>query len=185
MEVDARVILATNHDLWVEVQQGRFRSDLYYRINVVNIELPPLRSRVGDVPLLAEHFLAKYQAPAGKQIRGFTQEAMEAMQAYPWPGNVRELENCIERAVVLCRDEQIGVKDLPPTLAQTAGQQLQGSRIALHQGMTLTDALAEPEKQIIRAALEANGGSRQKTAIQLDINRTTLYKKMKKYELMG
>ena len=177
-QVDVRVILATNHDLWEEVQAGRFRKDLYYRVNVVNIELPALRQRLGDIPLLAEHFLAKYMAQSSKRIAGFTGEAIEAMQRYAWPGNVRELENCVERAVVLCRQKHVGIDDLPPSLR---GGEDAAELAAAASGRTLHDALAGPEKRIIAAALRENKGSRQATAEQLGINRTTLYKKMKRY----
>jgi DNA-binding NtrC family response regulator len=182
-EVDVRVILATNHDLRAEVQASRFREDLYYRIDVVNVALPPLRERIGDIPVLAEHFLRKYLQDTTRRIEGFSPEAVEVMHRYPWPGNVRELENCVERAVVLCRSPLIGVDDLPPTVLQVtsipAGQAtLSGERL------TLNRALQGPEKQIILHALQAHGGNRQATAASLGINRTTLYKKMKKYDLM-
>ena len=182
-EVDVRVILATNRDLAAEVDAGRFRQDLYYRVNVVNIELPPLRERIGDIPLLAERFLKLYLGGSGKRIDGFDTEAMDCMQRYGWPGNVRELENCIERAVVLCRAATIRPDDLPP--AVLAGSENSGAFTpGPNWPMTLADALAGPEKRIIQAALRDNGASRQKAAAQLGINRTTLYKKMKKHELL-
>ncbi|MFP3937914.1 MAG: sigma-54-dependent transcriptional regulator [Phycisphaerae bacterium] len=181
-QVDARVLLATNRDLWAEVQAGRFREDLYYRVNVVSIELPPLRDRAGDVPLLAEHFLRQLQQPGPRRIRGFTPEAMTFMQRYPWPGNVRELENAVERAVVLCREEWIGPDLLPPAVvaAADAGKD---DLLSSDGAVTLREALEGPEKRIILAALRSNDGNRQATAEQLGINRTTLYKKMKKYGL--
>ncbi|MFA6135066.1 MAG: sigma-54 dependent transcriptional regulator [Phycisphaerae bacterium] len=182
LRVDVRVILATNHDLRQEVEAGRFRNDLYYRINVVNIELPPLRERLGDIPLLADFFLAKYLDGSPRKIEGFAPEAMELMRRYCWPGNVRELENCVERAVVLCRSPLIGPDDLPPALLHSNVSS--GSSPRPLGRMTLDQALEEPEKQILRSALEANEGSRQATARQLGINRTTLYKKMKRYGLM-
>jgi len=178
-EVDVRVILATNHDLAAEVKAGRFREDLYYRIHVVVIDLPPLRERVGDIALLAEHFLSKYVAAAGKDVRGFTPEALERMQRHAWPGNVRELENCVERAVVLCRSPMIGVEDLPPGVAGDDA----AAALVTDAGMTLDEALREPERRILLAALRRHGGNRQATADQLGINRTTLYKKMRKYGL--
>jgi DNA-binding NtrC family response regulator len=178
---DVRVILATNRDLWAEVQDGRFRQDLYYRINVVNIELPPLRDRIGDIPLLAEHFLAKFLAGSPKRILGFSPQAASAMQRYAWPGNIRELENCVERAVVLCRHAYIDVGDLPP--AVLGGADHHGEKGAPDHRRTLKGALAEPEKQVILAALRAGKGNRQATARQLGINRSTLYKKMKRYGL--
>jgi DNA-binding NtrC family response regulator len=181
--VDVRIILATNRDLKAEVAAGRFRQDLYYRINVVNIELPPLRQRLSDIPLLAEHFLARFAAESGRQVEGFTAQALQAMQRYDWPGNVRELENCVERAVVLCRSGRIDVDDLPPAVLGRSEQP--GSVAPLYQpGQTLSQALLGPEKQIISAALEAHDGSRQATADALGINRTTLYKKMRKFDLL-
>jgi DNA-binding NtrC family response regulator len=182
IHVDARVILATNHDLETEVQAGRFRNDLYYRINVVNIELPPLRERIGDIPLLAEHFLAKYSDAAAKKPHDFLPETMAIMQRYSWPGNIRELENCVERAVVLSRHPFIGPDDLPPAILKDAGSD-EAAPVSVA-GRTLEHALAGSEKQIILAALEANNGSRQATAAQLGIDRTTLYKKMKKHGLL-
>ena len=180
--VDVRVLLATNHDLAAEVEAGRFRKDLYYRIHVVTVELPPLRERIADIPLLAEHFLGKYLAGTDRPIEGFTAPAMERMQRYSWPGNVRELENAVERAVVLCRGMQIGLEDLPPTLAgkEAAAADL----IAATAGKTLGEALTEPERHIIQAALTANDGNRQAAARQLGINRTTLYKKMRRLGLL-
>ncbi len=182
-QVDVRVLLATNHDLWAEVQAGRFRDDLYYRINVVNIDLPPLRDRIGDIPLLAEYFLLKYAAGAAKAIRSFAPAAMELMQRYYWPGNVRELANCVERAVVLSRQGQIGPDDLPPVVLdyKCGPQKLAPVETT---GSTLAESLAGSEKQIIQAALAANRHSRKATAEALGINRTTLYKKMKRYHLM-
>jgi len=191
--VDVRFILATNASLEDMVQEGTFREDLYYRINVVNIMMPSLRERIGDVPLLAEHFLAKYCAELSKD-RVLNEETVEALRQYDWPGNVRELENAIERAVVLSREPVITPDDLTDlingnatkmrTIRSTGGGNLYSP--ALEDGWTpmpLTDALVEPEKQIILAALEANDWNRQQTAAELDINRTTLYKKIKQHRL--
>jgi len=185
LTADVRVILATNVDLQAEVAAGRFRTDLYYRINVVNIDLPPLRERLTDIPLLAEHFLHKCGRQCGKRQVSFTEEALQCMQRYSWPGNVRELENCVERAVVLTRGDVIDKCDLPPAVVRAAE-----SDAALFSGdhgrpLTLKEALEGPERRIIQAALEANGWNRQKTAAVLDVNRTTLYKKMKHYALGG
>ncbi len=181
-EVNVRVILATHHDLRAEVAANRFREDLYYRINVVNIPLPPLRERIGDISMLAEHFLAKYRDGRSRTVQGFSPEAMEVMQRHAWPGNVRELENCVERAVVLCRQPTITVEDLPPAVMQAAAG---GAQPAVSgRATTLAEALRGPEKQLILNALQSNNGNRQATAHALGINRTTLYKKMKKYQLM-
>jgi len=176
--VDTRIILASNRNLQEEVQQGRFREDLYYRINVVTINLPPLCERVGDIPLLAEHFLRIYSIQHNKEKLGFTDQAMEYLERYFWPGNVRELENVIERAALLSPGKFIGVEDLPTSITQIQDQQQKTYRPA-----SLKEAMAEPEKRVIREALEANHWNRQATAKALDINRTTLFKKMKQYDL--
>jgi DNA-binding NtrC family response regulator len=181
--VDVRVILASNTDLDKEVAAGRLRADLYYRINVVKIDLPPLRERLTDIPLLAEHFLQKCARQCGKQRLGFTEAAMQCMQRYRWPGNVRELENAVERAVVLTREEWLDTVDLPPAVVEAAETDAALFSLARGRALTLREALEEPERRIILAALEANGWNRQQTAQALDVNRTTLYKKMKYYRL--
>ncbi len=194
--VDARVILASNQDLAMLVDKGLFRQDLYYRINVVNIILPPLRQRLGDIPLLAEAFLKKLTQELNRKTAGFTPDAMDIMCRYTWPGNVRELENAVERAVVLSRRPLIAPDDLPQQVldATTAVPGSAGghsSKNGIANGnpfepwtpTSLDKALETPEKQILLAALKANQWNRQATAEQLDINRTTLYKKMKRYGL--
>ena len=193
VHVDVRVILASNQPLEDLVADGEFRQDLYYRINVVMIQLPPLRDRIGDIPLLAEHFLQIKAREAGKQLTGFTEEALAALRTYSFPGNARELENIIERAVVLTKAMRIGVEDLPPNVIDNAPGRLAPSapgdagegpwRIGEYRPMPLREALEEPEKQIILAALQANDWNRQKTAEVLGINRTTLYKKIKHFGL--
>jgi transcriptional regulator with PAS, ATPase and Fis domain len=176
--VDTRIILATNRNLKEEVTQGRFREDLYYRINVVTIDLPPLRERVGDVPLLAKQFLRKYSIQHNKEKLGITNETLEYLERYSWPGNVRELENVIERAVLLSKSKFIAPEDLPDSIRQD-----QSWRQKAYKTAGLKEAIAEPEKNIIRQALEANHWNRQETAKALQINRTTLFKKMKHYGL--
>jgi DNA-binding NtrC family response regulator len=176
--VDTRIILASNRDISEEVRQGRFREDLYYRINVVAIELPPLCERVGDVRLLAEHFLRMYSAQHNRSKLGITDEAIEYLERYPWPGNIRELENIIERATLLSKGKFIGPEDLPDSIKREQSRQTKQ-----YKSMSLKEALAEPEKEIIRQALQANHWNRQETAKALDINRTTLFKKMKHYGL--
>jgi DNA-binding NtrC family response regulator len=177
-KVDTRVILATNEDLGRAVAEGRFRQDLYYRVNVINIELPCLRDRIVDIPLLAEHFLRQICGESGKKVRGFSDEAMTVLQRFRWPGNVRELQNVIERAVLLGKNPVIGLEDLPahvladsPTVVEASGER------------GLKAAMAVPERQIILNVLEANQWNRQATAEALGINRTTLYKKMKRLGL--
>ena len=185
--VDVRMMLATNMDLSALVSAGQFRQDLFYRINVVNIRLPNLRERLSDIPLLSQHFLRRFVKETGRELLGFTEAAMGAMQRYTWPGNVRELENAIERAVVLTRRPQIDVEDLPEVV-----QAFMSPRPAANAGngdgvhetpMPLETALEGPERRIIEAALKRNNWNRQATAAELDINRTTLYKKMRKYQL--
>lgn len=193
-QVDVRFVIATNQPLAELVQAGTFREDLYYRINVVNIQMPALRDRPGDIPLLAEHFLEKYTREIGKD-RTLGKAAIESLQRYRWPGNVRELENAIERAVLLSKAPVIEAEDLPESVVGRnsplpVGHGQAPSAVsgipALAGGwnpMPLTRALLEPERQILLAALEANGWNRQETARQLDINRTTLYKKIKQFGL--
>ncbi len=177
--VDVRVILATNVDLEAEVKAGRFREDLYYRVNVVNIEMPSLEERVGDIPLLARHFLNRFCAESNRLPLEFDVGALQVLQRYRWPGNVRELENVVERAVVLCRGGRITAADLPSRITRAAAEAVP----VVYQPRTLREALEEPEKRILEQALRANNWNRQVTAEQLGINRTTLYKKMKRYGL--
>lgn len=181
--VDVRVILAANVDLKKEVEAGRFRQDLYYRINVVTIPMPSLAERLSDIPRLSDHFLKKCRAEVGKEVLGFTPEALQVMQRYHWPGNVRELENAIERAVVLTKGRFISPDDLPSSLLEAPPSGPAGRREDVWSPMPLKLAIEEPEKRIILAALKANQWNRQVTAQQLEINRTTLYKKMKRYGL--
>ncbi|MCP4592367.1 MAG: sigma-54-dependent Fis family transcriptional regulator [bacterium] len=178
--VDVRLILATNVDLEAEVEAGRFRQDLFYRINVVAITLPPLRERIGDIPLLADTFLRRYGEESRTDTAGFTDDALQCLQRYHWPGSVRELENVVERALVLCKDKHIGVDGLPPKLVETTKAASVSGPFA---PQPLRQALEGPERTIIESALRANSWNRQLTADVLQINRTTLYKKMKRYGL--
>jgi len=178
--VDVRVLLASNEDLEQEVKAGRFREDLFYRVNVVTVEMPTLAERISDVPLLAEHFLARSCAAMKRDIAGFESEVLQTLQRYEWPGNVRELENVVARAVVLCKNRKIGVADLPPKIAQWVDA---GAPKERYEPLPLKKALEQPEKRILEAALRANDWNRQVTARQLGINRTTLYKKMKRFGL--
>ena len=178
--VDSRVILATNEDLAARVADGSFRQDLYYRVNVINIEIPPLRERFSDIPLLAEHFLAQVREETGKPVHGFSDEAVAALQRFQWPGNVRQLQNIIERAVLLGKGDVIGLNDLPTEITADAPAYVVPTAGGTQ---TLKDALAGPERQIIRDALERFNWNRNETADALGINRTTLYKKMKRLGL--
>jgi len=205
IEVDVRVVLASNQPLETLVADGRFRQDLYYRINVVKIELPPLRERTSDIALLAAHFLTKHAGDLGKQIVGYSPDAMSVLLRYSYPGNVRELQNIIERAAVLTRAATIGLDDLPEhVLANSSVSFAPGAKPAAAQSVVeaqpsgagqgagappeelgpwkaipLEAALQESERAIILRALKANNWNRQKTSDDLKINRTTLYKKMK------
>jgi DNA-binding NtrC family response regulator len=152
----------------------------------VTIRLPALRERLGDIPLLAGNFLRQFSKESGREILGFSEEAMAALQRYTWPGNVRELENAIERAVVLCRRPQIDIEHLPEVLQTTAMAQIANSAVSpefCDSPLPLETALQGPERRIIEAALKRNAWNRQATAAELNINRTTLYKKMRKYQL--
>jgi DNA-binding NtrC family response regulator len=199
IEVDVRVILASNKPLEPLVRDGAFREDLYYRINVVRIELPPLRDRPADVPALVEHFLERFAAEHARTIIGIAPDALAAIQRYPLPGNVRELANIIERAVVLSNRPTIELTDLPPHVIDpsSAGGSLMSdyarAGLAADDAVDapdtpwvptpLEEALREPERRILIKALRANDWNRQATADQLAINRTTLYKKMKQFGL--
>ncbi len=177
--VDVRIILATNEDLETAVAEGRFRQDLLYRINVINLELPSLAQRSSDIPTLADHFLEKVCANTGRQFEGFDSGAINAMQSYNWPGNVRELQNVIERAVLLGKGPRITIADMPAHITQGVPV----ATVAASTKQTLKEALEGPERQIILQVLRENNWNRNLTADQLGINRTTLYKKMKKLGL--
>jgi len=191
IEVDVRVVLATNQPLEALVESGDFRQDLYYRINVVKIEVPPLRDRTADLPSLAQHFLDQQSEELARHFVGFTDEAMNYLRRYQYPGNVRELSNIVERAAVLSKGLTITADDLPPHLLDPSTPETLPHPHGPHTNnqdptdddswtpMTLTDALRDPERRIILAALIANDWNRTATAEILDINRTTLYKKMK------
>ena len=180
-KVDVRLVLATNTNLEEAVRRGEFREDLYYRINVITLTQPALRDRIGDIPLLVDHYLQVFNNQTDRDITGLDEMAMHALQQYHWPGNVRELVNVIERAVVLCKGPQICPGDLPEKLFEENEQR---SRVEAHLGgASLKKALSTPERQLIIQALESNGWNRQNTAKALGINRTTLYKKMKKYDI--
>jgi two-component system response regulator HydG len=177
IHVDIRLIAATNKELEAEVKEGRFREDLFYRLNVVPIHLPPLRERKEDIPLLAEHFFKLYQEKNKKSIKGFLPKTIDTLMRYDWPGNIRELENVIERAVLLCRGEYVSPKDLPsPFQGEPIGEQ---PIISIPPGMTLE----ELEKEAILQTLEETGANRTQTAQILGISRKTLQNKLKEYGL--
>ena len=177
LEVDVRVIAATNRDLKAEIERGSFREDLYYRLNVVNIHVPPLRERKDDIPLLAGAFLREFSEENGKSLEGFDTKVRAAFFAYPWPGNVRELRNCVESSVVLARGGLVTLEDLPPGIREAQ----EDDTIRIPPGSSLADA----EKILIRETLAAQGGNKSRTAEILGIGRKTLYQKLQEYGLDG
>jgi two-component system response regulator PilR (NtrC family) len=181
--VDVRVLAATNRDIDADVAANRFRSDLYYRLNVIRVELPPLRERREDVPLLAERFVRKFSHEMGKDISGFTPDALRALQSYPFPGNVRELENVIERAVALAGARVIGLGDLPPELSGIAGAPTPALLTLPQEGTRLDDVLSEVERRLMLAALERTGGVRKRAAELLGITFRSLRYRLKKQGL--
>ena len=174
IRVDVRIIVATNRDLEEEVAAGRFREDLYYRLNVVELEVPPLRDRHGDIPLLATYFLRRFADKNNRAVSGITPECMDILNRYPWPGNVRELEHCIERGVILMRGDYLDVNALP-----LAVQRWAGANEPRETGEPST--LKEAEKALILKTLEETGGNRSEAARRLQITRKTLLNKLKSY----
>jgi len=169
IKVDVRVISATNKDLRKAIEKQEFREDLYYRLNVVNIELPPLRERKEDIPILAEHFLNKFASENRKEVSGFSPEAMEFLLCYDWPGNIRELENAIERVVILAKDSLIAIDDLPQ------------ENLSLGYSTTSKKSIKEVEKEHILNVLRKTGDNYSEAARILGISRMTLYNKAKEY----
>ncbi len=173
VEVDVRLITATNRDLEKEVAEGRFREDLYYRLNVVHIHVPPLRERRDDIPLLITAFLQEFAQENGKNIEGIDARARAALYKFDWPGNIRQLRNCLESAVVMSSGPIIKLEDLPPTIAGSG----EADSIAVPAGITMTEA----EKIIILQNLAINKGNKSKTADILGIGRKTLHRKLDEY----
>ena len=172
LKVDVRLVAATHADLSTLVQRKRFREDLFYRLNVITIQIPSLRERREDLPLLAQHFLGRFAAKNAKTISGFTDEALDLLQSYPWPGNVRELENVIERAVVLTRGSMISPADLPETLA---GE----DQAARHLVISIGTPLEEVEDRLIEETLRYTKGDKTLAAKLLGIATRTIYRRMK------
>ncbi len=184
---DVRFLLSTNENLVSLVEQGKFRQDLYYRASVICVKLPPLRHRAGDIEQIAEYFRARFSLEFGKNVIGFTRDALEVLAKHEWPGNVRELEGVIHRGVGLCQGTRITSGHLSPSLCHPRSSRMPSLSPRSHTPMNirpLKESLEEPEKRIIIQALQALNWNRQETARVLDINRTTLYKKMKKYGLL-
>jgi len=175
-KVDVRVIAATNKDLGKEIKEGRFREDLFYRLNVIPIHLPPVRERKEDIPALANHFLSLYREKNKKEIKEISPKALDLLIRHDWPGNIRELENCLERAVIVARGELIAPADLPPAIQNLpAGKE--DAEIPFPAGISLQEA----EKALILKTLEDAGGNRSRAAEILGINRRTLQMKLKEY----
>jgi DNA-binding NtrC family response regulator len=176
VKIDVRVITATNQKLEELITQGKFRKDLYYRLNIISVEVPPLRQRSGDIPLLVDEFVSKHLKHVSKKIDGLSPEALEILVDYQWPGNVRELENVIERAIILAKKPTIGPEDLPDFLR--SAKKVSATPEGDNGGLRLKDALRSPEKDLILKALNSADGNKNRAAEILGINRTTLYKKM-------
>jgi len=176
LDVDVRIIAATNRDLRAEIENGTFREDLYYRLNVVNINVPPLRERKDDIPLLSAAFVKEFSRENGKAVEGIDPRARAALHNHDWPGNIRELRNSIESAVVMAKGSIITLDDLPPTIARSGAER---DAIRIHLGTRLDDA----EREIIRSTLSANGGNKTRTAEILGIGRKTLHRKIAEYGL--
>jgi DNA-binding NtrC family response regulator len=175
---DVRLVAATNKNLEELVQAGKFREDLFFRLRVVEIMLPPLRERSGDVPLLAQSFLREYARENGKTVNDLTADALEALMNYSWPGNVRELRTAIEHAVVLCRGERISLRDLPPAVRGGASGD---PRLLPAKAVTLKDA----ERQLITRALKESDGNRTHAAQKIGMSRRTFHRKLHEYHLEG
>ena len=181
IKVDVRIVAATNRDLAQLVREGKFREDLYYRLNVVSIEVPPLRARASDIPLLAAHFLRKYTAENGKTIHGFSAEALDCIIHHDWPGNVRELENAVERAVVVCRSDEIRLDDLAPSISTVSGPHGSRDEMPVVPGATLADL----EKYAILKTLEHTGGSTSRAAQMLGISPRKIQYRLRDYAGRG
>ena len=179
LTADLRLVAATNKNLEELVKAGKFREDLFFRLRVVEIELPPLRERVGDIPLLAQSFLREFAKENGKAVNDFTVDALEALMHFSWPGNVRELRTAVEHAVVLCRGERIALRDLPPSVRREGS----ASEARFLQGKDLT--VKDAEKQLIMRALKETDGNRTRAAGKIGMSRRTFHRKLHEYHLEG
>jgi DNA-binding NtrC family response regulator len=183
VKIDIRIIAATHQDLKVAVEQGKFRQDLYYRLNVIPIRVPPLRERNSDIPLLVHHFLNHFNKSKKRKIQGINNEALHRLMEYHWPGNVRELENIIERIVILTNNDSITVQDLPEKIQNLSRDEQTPLFEIPEEGISLDNALNEFEKRLILQALNKTGWIKNKAAQLLNLNRTTLIEKIKRQNL--
>ena len=183
--VDLRIVAATNRDPLQAVEEGALRRDLYFRLNVVRIDVPLLRERRADIPLLAEHFLHKYAAELGRKVPRLATDTVQRLQDYSWPGNVRELENLMERAVVLCQDGEIGASHFPPEITQGAGCATVAAPApqAAPEVLVMKEQVESLEKRLIQAALERSGNNKSAAARLLEISERALWYKIKRYGL--
>jgi transcriptional regulator with PAS, ATPase and Fis domain len=177
-KVDARLVSACNRDPELLVQEGRFRQDLYYRLNVIRIDLPPLRERTEDIPVLIEHFMRKFGDQVQRKLDGIEPEALTALMNYHWPGNVRELEHAIERAVLLGKEGRIGPQDLPPSLVAS-----KDNASPLADAVARSYTLRDLEKEYIMRVMEIVHGNKTEAAKTLGVDRTTLYRKLEEYKV--
>jgi len=184
IEVDIRIITATNRDLYQAVQEGRFRDDLYYRLNVIPISVPPLRERETDIPLLIDHFLHKFNHNKQKEIKGISPRVKELLINYPWPGNIRELENVIERMVILAEEDVLTMEDVPPHIKEMANQPKHKHIDIPDEGIDFNKVVSEFEDQLLLQALEKTNWVKNKAAKLLNLNRTTLVEKLKKKKIL-
>ena len=182
IKVDVRIIAATNVDLKHEVEDGRFREDLFYRLHVIAIHLPALRERKDDIPLLVQHFLVKYGEENARPNLEFAPESLDLLMDYDWPGNVRELENVIERATVLCQGNRIGPDLIPDQVRRSPNYQTPHIVMPV-EGVSLKEVTSAYERQWIESALEAAGGVQKRAAELLRIKPTTLNEMIKRYDI--
>ncbi|HEY4414170.1 MAG TPA: sigma-54 dependent transcriptional regulator [Verrucomicrobiae bacterium] len=179
LSADVRLVAATNKNLEELVKAGKFREDLFFRLRVIEIELPPLRGRAGDIPLLAQSFLREFARENGKPVNDFTADALEALMRFSWPGNVRELRTAIEHAVVLCRGERISLRDLPASVR--GGNSVDDAKLLAGKDLTVKDA----EQQLIQRALKETAGNRTRAAQKIGMSRRTFHRKLHEYHLEG
>ncbi|MBN2601708.1 MAG: sigma-54-dependent Fis family transcriptional regulator, partial [Candidatus Marinimicrobia bacterium] len=185
LKMNARIIAATNQDLAALIKSGKFREDLYYRLNVVPITLPSLQDRKEDIPVLVDHFITKYNVETGRQVRDVSPEALNALINYNWPGNIRELENVIERAIVMSTQTQLRLEDLPDNLVTDVIDLHDSVPEPVNEPGSLVELVNDFERKLIQEILDKNEGNIARAARKLKTKRTTLRYKIEKYRLLG